>query len=101
MRLNDTKPDSRARRAVLLSMYEEAFKFRKLPKKKRGEEHSPKWKALIYGIKDKMEWGNVEIIIFIGLVREHTKKQIRQYLLDNNSKIVRHGKRTYSKRRKK
>ena len=101
MRINDTKPRSRGRDTILLSIYEEAFKFRKLTKKIRGEEHSSQWKALLYGIKDKMEWGNTEIIIFISLIREYTKKQIRQYLLDNGSKIVRRGKRTYSKRRKK
>jgi len=100
MRLNDTKPYSRARTAVLVSIYEQAYKFKRLPKTMRGEVHSPEWKRLVYDIKEQMDWSNSEILVFLNLVKEHTRKQVRQYLLENGSKIVRRGKKTYVKKDK-
>ncbi len=101
MRLYDTKPYSRARDAIVLTIYEEAYKFKKLPKRVRGEEHSEQWRELVRGVQKEMEWGSSEILFFISLVREYTRKAVRRYLLDNGSKMVRKGKRTYIRKKRK
>lgn len=95
MRLKDTKPYSRARTAVLISIYEQAYKFKQLPKTIRGEIHSPEWKRLVYVIQEEMEWGSLEILAFMNLIKDYTRKQVRRYLLENDSKLVRRGKKTY------
>ena len=95
MRLNDAKPYSRARTAILVSIHEQAYKFKRFTKRVRGEIHSPEWKKLVYAIQEEMDWGNVEILIFINLVKDSTRKEVRQFLLENGSKIVRRGKKTY------
>jgi hypothetical protein len=100
-KLKETKPYTKARITVLVSIYEEAYKFKQLPLSIRGIDHSPEWKALIYAIEKEMDWSVSELLIFLNLVREHTRKQVRQFLLDNDSKTVRRGKRTRVKRKKK
>ncbi|MHA2064804.1 MAG: hypothetical protein ACXABY_10560 [Candidatus Thorarchaeota archaeon] len=87
MRLQDYKPFSKGRMALILSIYEEAYKFKRLPRTVRGEVHSPEWKKLIYAKKEEMGWGNGEILFL--------------YLLENGSKIVRRGKRTYVRKDRK
>jgi hypothetical protein len=99
-KLKETKPYTKARITVLVSIYEEAYKFKQLPLSIRGIDHSPEWKALIYAIEKEMDWSVSELVIFLNLVRE-TRKQVRQFLLDNDSKTVRRGKRTRVKRKKK
>ena len=97
----DYKPFSAGRMACILEIWEQAYKFRRIPKTIRGIEHSPEWKTLIYKLKDDMDWDNGEILTCIEIMRNRSMKQIRQYLLENGSKIVRHGKRTYVRGRRK
>ncbi len=92
--LYDYKPWSKGRTAIILEIYEEAYKFRRLPRTVRGEEYSPGWKAIIDKLKDDMNWDNCEILMCIELIRNRSRKEIRQHLLENGSKIVRRGKRT-------
>jgi hypothetical protein len=101
MRLQDYKPFSKGRMALILSIYEEAYKFKRLPRTVRGEVHSPEWKKLIYAKKEEMGWGNGEILFFMNLIKDYTRKTVRQYLLENGSKIVRRGKRTYVRKDRK
>jgi hydroxyethylthiazole kinase-like sugar kinase family protein len=100
MKLSDSKPFSRARQDCILRIYEEAYKFKRLPKIERGNVHSKQWQTLVRATQARNEWGSPEVIAFINLIREHTRKQIRQHLLDNGSKLVRRGKRTYIRKKK-
>jgi len=99
--LFDYKPHSKGRLAALLEVYEQAYKFRRLPRTVRGEEHSPEWKTLIYKLKEDMNWDECEIQLCINFIRNNSRKVIRQYLLENGSKIVRRGKRTYVRGKRK
>jgi len=101
MRLQDYKPFSKGRMACLLSIYEEAYKFKRLARTARGEVHSPEWKELVYAKQAEMSWGNGEILFFMNLIKDYTRRAVRQYLLENGSKIVRRGKRTYVMKDKK
>ena len=85
---------------MLLQIHEEAYRFRRLRKIVRGEVHSPEWQAHMYAKKDKMEWDNSELGVFMDLIRNHSKKELRNYLLDHGSKIVRVGKKTRKRKKK-
>jgi len=99
--LFDYKPFSKGRMAIILSIYEETYKFKRIPKTERGEVYSPEWKALIVARKEEMGWDNCELMTFMDLVKNYTRKVVRQYLLENGSKIVRRGKRTYVRGKRK
>lgn len=94
MRLGDYKPFTKGRMRCILAIYEEAYKFKRLPRSVRGDVHSQEWRQLIYAKKEEMDWGNAEALFFIELVRNYTRKQVRSYLLDNGSSIVRRGRKT-------
>jgi len=96
----DFKPFSKGRRARILIVYEEAYQFKRLKKPDRGEPYSDRWKSVVRAIQSHAELDNAEMCLFLDLINNYTRKQVRRYLLEHGSKIVRKGKRTYIRKKK-
>ena len=90
----DYRPYSKGRMLRILEIYEAAYQWRKRKLKDRTREH-------IYMIQGECEFDASEIIFFLDLINNYTVKSLRRYLLDNDSKIVRRGKKTYIRKKKK
>ena len=83
----DYEPFSKGRMARILFIYELAYRYRRLKVIERGRD-------TIRQIQKDNNLNTVEILAFIDYVDNHSFKEIRRYLLENGSKIVRRGKKT-------
>jgi hypothetical protein len=80
--------------ARLLLVWEAGYRYRRLRVAERTRER-------IYEIQKENNFNNSEILIFLDVVNNKPFKEIRGYLLENGSKIVRRGKRTRPRKKKK
>lgn len=87
MHINDFAPYSKGRTARILEIYEAAYWYRRMPAGERT-------RGQIYIFKDKYNMDNTEVLFFIDIITSFKFKQIRRYLLDNGSTVVRQGKKT-------
>ena len=87
----DSPPFSQGRMARILFIYELAYRWRKLPMAQRSSNNKRK-------IIDECSLDKSEAITFLDIIRNFSSKEIRRYLLENGSKIVRRGKRTRMKK---
>jgi len=83
----DYAPFSKGRQARILEIYEAAYQYRKLPALLKNKKQI---KLLI----EKYQLSKSEVVFILGIINELTTAEIRKYLLDHGSSIVRVGKKT-------
>jgi hypothetical protein len=91
MHIFDFEPYSKGRMARILEIWEASYRYRRLPS---SQQTIPtKYEFIAKYSMDTSEAG-----IFLDVVRNYSFAEIRRYLLDNGSEIVRKGKKTRPKK---
>jgi hypothetical protein len=83
----DFEPFSKGRMARILEIWEACYRYRKL--KSNEQTMDAKYKFI-----EKYNMDGSEAGTFLDVIRNYSFTEIRRYLLDNGSEIVRQGKKT-------